>query len=368
MKSDYLIVGAGLFGAVCARILSDAGYRCFVIEKRNHVGGNCHTESWDGITIHKYGPHIFHTDDQQAWDFANHYADFMPFTLQVVAKSGDKMYNLPFNMWTFHQLYGSTTPEQARKDIEAHCDFSGDAVTIEQAALKKIGRPAYELLVKPYTEKQWGMPASELPRQIIDRLPVRFTYDNNYFNDRYQGIPKHGYTAMIENMLTGVEVRFGVDFVADKEFWQSRALQVIYTGPIDRYFDYKLGSLDYKSVSHTHTMMETTNYQGAPVVNLLDHPHYTRCIEHKHFAKEIMDDPVTWVSHERPITYIPDKTEAMYPVNDHRNNELYKRYVEMTKYMTNVHFGGRLGSYKYYDMDDTIINAMKLSVELLKRV
>lgn len=356
---DYLIVGAGLFGAVCARELTDKGHRCLVIDKRHHMAGNCYTEERDGIHLHMYGPHIFHTDNESVWMYANRFCSFNTFRNHGLAKVGDKMYSLPFNMWTFHQIYGSVTPQDVQDAIAANNDGITDPSNLEEQAIMMLGRPVYEMLIKGYTEKQWRKPASELPKEIIQRLPIRMSYDSNYFNDKYQGIPIGGYTAMIKTMLDGIEVRLGVDFfqmpVVSKK--------VIYTGQIDKFFGYVFGQLEYKSTEFHHHVHHNENVQGAPIINYPEaHFRHTRTIEHKHF--DGAKSEVSWVTTEYPRPYVAGMVDPYYPVNDAENNAKYIKYKSMADSLDHVYFGGRLAEYKYYDMDDTIASALKFTSSL----
>ncbi len=361
---DYLIVGAGLYGAVCARELTRRGKRCLVIDRRDHIAGNVYTETVEGIRVHRYGAHIFHTHDKAVWDYVNQFADFNQYINSPVAIYHDELYNLPFNMNTFSKLWGVKTPAEAMAKIEAekaacHIDQPRN---LEEQAINLVGTTIYEKLVKGYTAKQWGKPCDQLPAFIIRRLPVRFTYDNNYFNDRYQGIPVGGYTPIIEQMLEGVEVRLNCDFFDHPELRQ-QAKRVIYTGPIDRYFDYRFGPLEYRSVRFETDVLDTPNYQGNAVVNYTaDDVPYTRIIEHKHFEFD-STSPKTVISREYSAAWQPGD-EPYYPVNDDKNTRLYEQYKALAMTEQNVLFGGRLGQYKYYDMDDVIAEALKTVGEL----
>lgn len=354
---DFLIAGSGFFGSICARELTDAGYKCLVIDKRKHIGGNCYTEQKDGIHIHSYGPHIFHTSNDTVWNWINRYCTMNPFILSPVADYMGKMYSLPFNMWTFNQMWGITTPEQAKKRISLESSKIDEPSNFEEQAIKTVGVEVYEKLIKGYTEKQWRKDPKLLPASIIKRLPVRFTYNNNYFNDKHQGIPSGGYTQIFERLLDGIDVELGVDYLENKERYDSLCDNVIYTGPIDAYFDYRHGSLEYKTTMFEHELKETDNYQGCPVINYteLDVP-YTRTIEHKHF--DWVDTDTSWVTKEYPVEYVPGVTEPYYPVNDNENNERYLKYLSDAKKLNGVYFGGRLAEYKYYDMDDVIESAL----------
>ena len=368
MKYDFLIVGAGLAGATAAHELTKAGRRCLVIDKRAHIGGNIYTEEVDGINVHKYGAHIFHTSDKFIWDYVNSLVEFNRYTNCPVAQAPDgKLYNLPFNMNTFYQMWGVKTPEEAQAKIEeqrkeAVEKMSAEGITeprnLEEQALSLIGRDIYEKLIKHYTEKQWGRPCSELPAFIIRRLPVRLTFDNNYFNDSYQGIPIGGYTRLIERMLEGVEVRLNVNYFENKAELDSLADKIIYTGEIDRFYDYKFGHLQYRTVSfETETLNDTPNYQGNAVVNYTDSKTpFTRIIEHKHFesfGNDLYVNPKTIISREYSKEWKPGD-EPYYPVNDDRNSSLYAKYKALADEETNVILCGRLAEYRYYDMHQVI--------------
>jgi UDP-galactopyranose mutase len=361
MTYDFAIVGSGFFGAICARHLHDHGKKVVVIEKRDHIGGNCYSEIKDGITVHTYGPHIFHTNNKEVWDWINQYAEFKPMRLQVMAMAKGDVYSLPFSMHTFNQVYGAKTPKEALDIIHKDSLNITDDSTLEGAAIKKVGREMYDLLIKGYTEKQWMKPASELPASIINRLPVRMTYNNDYFNDRYQGVPIGGYTQIFEKLLLGIDVVLNTDFFTDE---LPVYKNLIYTGPIDKFFDYKFGQLEYKTVSHEHEWIDSVNLQGCPVMNYTDSEiPYTRKIEHKHFAQE--ESHGTWVSTEYPKQYKADISEPYYPVNDQVNNEIYNKYKKMSESIQNVYFGGRLAEYKYYDMHQVIESALDFCKRLL---
>ena len=369
---DYLIVGAGLYGAVCARELADSGKKVLVIEKRPHIAGNVFTEKTEGIHVHKYGAHIFHTNDKQVWDYVNRFAVFNRFTNSPVANYHGEIYSLPFNMYTFNRMWGVVTPREAMAKIEEQKkEITGPPQNLEEQAISLVGRDIYEKLVKGYTEKQWGRDCRDLPAFIIRRLPVRMTYDNNYFNALYQGIPMGGYTGMVEKLLAGIEVQVGEDYLARKAHWDSLAEQVIYTGPIDAYFDYSLGSLEYRSVRFETETLPIPNYQGNAAVNYTDRETpWTRIIEHKWFEfgldEEGKEIPVTIISREYSSEWkLGD--EPYYPVNDEKNARLYGDYRQLAEKETKVHFGGRLGEYKYYDMDQVIAAALAKCGGLLGR-
>ena len=354
---DYLIVGAGFFGAICASELSKKGLKCLVIDKKQHIGGNCYTEKRDNINVHIYGPHIFHTSNERVWKWINQYAIFNNFKLMPVANYKGEIYSLPFNMWTFNQLWGVKTPEEARKIIEMQASDVQEPRNLEEQAIKNVGRDVYDKLIKGYTAKQWMRSPETLPKEIIKRLPVRFTYDSNYFNDKYQGIPIDGYTPIFKKLLDGIEVRLGIDFLKSKDQFFNLAEKIIYTGPIDEFFDYQFGELEYKSTSFDHQRLETENYQGTPMMNYTDiETPFTRIIEHKHFNND--QSPVSWVTWEYPKKYQAGITEPYYPVNDEINNTKFKNYFALTHFMDNVYFGGRLADYKYYDMHNVIEKAL----------
>ena len=355
---DYLIVGAGLYGAVFAQKAMEAGKTCLVIEKRDHIAGNIYTEAVEGIQVHRYGAHIFHTNNDEVWNYVNRFATFNRYTNSPVANYKGEIYNMPFNMNTFNKMWGVITPAEAQAEIERQraAHYVAEPKNLEEQAINLVGTDIYEKLVKHYTEKQWGRPCTELPAFIIKRLPVRFVYDNNYFNALYQGIPVGGYTAMVEKMLEGAEVKLGVDYLADKAAWDAVADKVVYTGPIDAYFGYKLGALAYRSVRFETETLDMENYQGNAVVNYTDaDTPYTRIIEHKHF--EFGAQPKTVISREYSAEWkVGD--EPYYPVNDEANGALYQQYKALAEGEEKVLFGGRLGEYKYYDMDKVIEAAL----------
>lgn len=359
---DYLIVGAGLFGSTVSHMLTKHGKRCLVIDKRSHVGGNIYTESINDINVHKYGAHIFHTNDKHVWEYVNSFVEFNRYTNSPIANYKGKLYNLPFNMNTFYQMWGVTTPEEAIWKIEQQQKEAEivDPQNLEEQAISLIGRDIYYTLIKEYTEKQWGRKALELPAFIIKRLPVRFTFDNNYFNDTYQGIPIGGYTKLIEEMLKGIEVQLNTDYFPNRNYFDSIAEKVVYTGEIDRFFDYCYGHLEYRTVSfETEVLKGIENYQGNAVVNYTDaETLYTRIIEHKHF--EFGTQPDTVISKEYSKEWkLGD--EPYYPVNDDRNSALYNRYKKLADEQSKVIFGGRLAEYKYYDMHQVIASALNLT-------
>lgn len=356
MKYDYLIVGAGLFGAVFAREMTDQGKKCLVIEKRDHIAGNIYTEEVDGIHVHRYGAHIFHTSDKKIWQYVNRYTEFNQYINSPVAVYGDELYNLPFNMNTFSKMWGIKTPAEAKAIIDKQIMDAGigEPANLEEQAIRLVGTDVYEKLIKGYTQKQWGRKCTELPAFIIKRLPLRFTYDNNYFNDRYQGIPIDGYTKMVERLLDGIEVRCNTDYFKVRE--QIEADTTVYTGPIDEYFGYSLGHLQYRSLRFETEKLDCENYQGNAVVNYTaaDVP-YTRIIEHKHFT--FGTQPVTVITREYSSEWKPGE-EPYYPVNDSRNTELYQQYHALAEKESSLIFGGRLGQYQYFDMDKVIASAL----------
>ena len=375
---DYLIVGAGLFGATFAYIAKKKDKRCLVIDRRNHLGGNTYCENIEGINVHKYGAHIFHTSDKDVWHFVTSVVEMNRYTNSPVARYMDELYNLPFNMNTFHQMWGVTTPLEARAKIDEQRQEAVDALkkeglteprNLEEQAIMLIGRDIYERLIKGYTEKQWGRPCTELPSFIIRRLPVRLVYDNNYFNDRWQGIPIGGYNVLTAKLLDGIETMTGADFITDRASLSAKASRIVYTGNIDEYFGYSLGQLQYRTVRFEQETLQTPNYQGNAVVNYTsrDVP-YTRIIEHKHFemfGDDVYKCPVTVISREYSTEWQPGM-EPFYPVNDSRNQQLYAKYKDMADAEKNVIFGGRLAEYKYYDMAPVIKRAIDLADKELK--
>ncbi len=364
---DYLVVGAGLFGSVFAREMTDLGFRCLVIDRRPHIAGNIYTERREGIDVHVYGAHIFHTDDREVYDYLSRFARFNRYTNSPVAVYRDELYNLPFNMNTFHALWGVRTPEEAMARIaEARAPYITDSpANLEEQALQLVGREIYEKLVKGYTEKQWGRSARELPAFIIRRLPLRFTYDNNYFSDPLQGIPEEGYTEMVRRMLEGIEVRLSCDFLEDRASLAALAERIVFTGPIDAYFSYSLGTLAYRSLRFETETLDTPNYQGNAVVNYTEREiPYTRIIEHKHFNFGTQEKTI--ITREYPAEWRKGD-EPYYPVNDETNDALYRRYAALGAREENVIFGGRLGEYRYYDMHKVVRAALDTSVREAKR-
>ena len=360
MKYDYLVVGAGLYGAVFAQIAKKSGKSVLVIDKRDHIAGNVYTEEIEGINVHKYGAHIFHTNNKKVWEYITQFAEFNRFTNSPVANYKGELYSLPFNMYTFNKMWGVVTPQEAVDKIEEQKKAAGitEPKNLEEQAISLVGTDIYEKLVKGYTEKQWGRPCTELPAFIIKRLPVRLTFDNNYFNALYQGIPMGGYTKMVENLLDGIEVRLGEDYLERKAEYDALAQKVVYTGAIDAYFDYKLGALEYRSVRFENEVLNQPNFQGNAAVNYTDaETPWTRIIEHKWF--EFGTQPKTVISREYSSEW---KTgdEPYYPVNDEKNSNLYAEYKKLAEAEEKVIFGGRLGEYKYYDMDAVIDSALNM--------
>ena len=375
-KYDYLIVGAGLFGATFAWRARQAGKKCLIIERRNHVGGNVYCDKIEGINVHRYGAHIFHTNNEEIWRFVNSLVPFNRYTNSPVANYQGKLYNLPFNMNTFYQMWGVQTPAEAMAKLEEQRTEAREQLAkegikeprnLEEQALLLIGRDIYEKLIKGYTEKQWGRTCTELPAFIIRRLPVRLVFDNNYFNDRYQGIPEGGYNVLVDKLLEGCEVRLGVDYFSDRSFWNEQANIIVYTGEIDRYFNYCFGQLQWRTVRFETETLPLSNYQGNAVVNYTDRAvPYTRIIEHKHFemfGDEVNRTPKTVISREYSTEWQPGM-EPYYPVNDEANNSLYEKYATLASAEENVIFGGRLAEYKYYDMAPIMERAFLLSEKM----
>lgn len=360
MLYDYLVVGAGLFGSVFAHEAMARGKRCLVVEKRDHIGGNIYTEERDGIQIHRYGAHIFHTSDREVWDYMQRFARFNSFINSPMANYKGTFYNMPFNMNTFNRMWGVTRPDEAAAIIEAQRgEVKGPIDNLEKQAISLVGRDIFERLVKGYTEKQWGRSCDELPPEIIRRLPVRYTYDNNYFNDPWQGIPEEGYTAIIARLLEGADIVLSTDFNKDKADWSSKAAKVLYTGALDEYFDHCLGRHAYRSVRFEDERIESTNWQGVAVVNYTDRETpYTRVIEHRHFAHTT--SPVTWISREYPVDYSLTG-EPYYPINDEEGKCLHEAYLELARKEDKLIIGGRLAQYAYFDMDKTVRAALDLS-------
>lgn len=365
-KYDYLIVGAGLFGVTFAYIAKKHGKRCLVIDKRSHIGGNVYCEEIDGIKVHKYGPHIFHTNDEQVWSFVNQFVTFNRFTLNTIAYNNGRLYNLPFNMHTFYQMWGVINAEEAKRIIQRQRTIANitSPSNLEEQAISLVGRDIYETLIKGYSEKQWGRPCRELPAEIIKRLPVRYVFNNNYFNDKYQGVPDKGYNELVERMLTGIDYRLNSNYLEDRYIYDNMAEKIVYTGPIDEFFDFELGHLEYRSLRFENEKKQIQSFQGNAIVNYtgIKEP-YTRIVEHKFFDignENALNAPYTIITREYPAHYAND-VEPYYPINNIENNEKYKDYQEFAKQTRkNVMFAGRLGAYKYLDMDKSIKMALDL--------
>ncbi len=373
-KFDYLIVGSGLYGAVFARLATDRGYKCLVIEKRSHIGGNVYCENIEGINVHKYGAHIFHTSNKRVWDFVNSFVEFNRFTNCPIANYQGELYNLPFNMHTFNKMWNITTPEEAIAKItqqkekviqKMHQAGHTEPQNLEEQALTLVGKDIYEKLIKGYTEKQWGRKCTELPPFIIRRLPVRFIYDNNYFNDAYQGIPIGGYNKLINKLLEGIEVKTSTNFFDNRALWEKIAKKILFTGKIDEFYNYQYGKLEYRTVRFEHEIIDTPNYQGNAVMNYTEREvPYTRIIEHKHFemfGEEVYTNPKTVISREYSTEWT-DGSEPFYPVNDTKNTTLYEKYKALAKKEKHIIFGGRLAEYKYYDMAPIIEQVLNMQI------
>lgn len=358
-KYDYLIVGSGLFGSVFAREATDKGKKCLVIEERGHIGGNCYTEQKDGINVHVYGPHIFHTDDKRIWDYVNRFSGFHAYKHSPRVNYQDKIYSFPINLLTLHQIWGIKTPQEAIDKIKEKAIAINNPKNLEEWALSQVGEEIYNIFIKGYTTKQWGRDPKDLPVSIIKRIPIRLTFDDNYFFDRYQGIPIGGYTQMIRNILEGIEVRTGVDYFLDKEHYNSIADKIVFTGKIDRFFDYKFGDLEYRSLDFRTERLDISDYQGCSIVNYTEEEiPYTRITEHKHF--ENSKSEITWITREYPKEYKRGDV-PYYPVNDDKNNQTYSLYKKESENLNNFIFGGRLAEYKYYDMHQVIASALTKS-------
>jgi len=361
VEYDYLIVGAGLFGSVFANEASKKGLKCLVIDKRSHIGGNVYTENIEGINVHKYGAHIFHTNDEFIWNYINQFATFNNYVNSPIALSQGKLYNLPFNMNTFHQIWGVKTPAEAKNIINEQIKEFGtiNPANLKEQALSLVGKDIFDLLIKEYTEKQWGTDCEDLPSFIIKRLPLRYTFDNNYFNDKYQGIPEGGYSPIIDKLLKGSDVKLNVDFFKNKKELSSLAKKIVYTGKLDEFFDYQFGYLEYRSLRFENEILEIENFQGNAVVNYIDKEiEYTRIIEHKHF--EFGKQLKTIITKEYPEKWDENK-EAYYPINNELNQRIYKQYQKLKKNHPNTIFGGRLAEYRYYDMHQVIASALKIA-------
>lgn len=363
-KYDYILVGSGLYSGVFAWFAKQKGKKCLVLEKRDHIGGNVYCENTEGIHVHKYGAHIFHTSNKEVWQFVNSLAEFNRYTNSPVANYKGEMYNMPFNMNTFSKMWNISTPAEAKKIIEEQKkEITGEPKNLEEQAISLVGREIYEKLVKGYTEKQWGRDCTTLPAFIIKRLPVRYTYDNNYFNDLYQGIPIGGYNVIIDRLFEGCDIETGVDYLEKKEYYDGLGEKIVYTGTIDAYYKYQFGKLEYRSLRFESEVLDEENHQGVAVVNYTDRETpYTRIIEHKHF--EFGTQPKTVITREYPVTW-QEGMEPYYPVNDEKNQALYQKYAKLAEKEEHVIFGGRLGEYKYYDMDKVIASAMACAKEEL---
>ena len=362
---NYLVVGAGMFGACFARIATDSGQRVLVLDQRDHIGGNCYTETQNHIHIHRYGPHIFHTSNEAVWKFLNRFCSFQPFINSPLAYSGGKLYNLPFNMNTFYQMWGLRTPAEVQAKLsEQRLSLDRDPANLEEQALTLVGDDLYRSLILGYTQKQWQQHPRDLPPEIIKRLPLRFTYDNNYFNDRYQGIPAHGYTALFQRLLEGLDVRLSIDFLADRAYWQDQADVIVYTGKIDAFFDYAYGELAYRSLRFEHEWHDCDNFQGNAVINYCDPDiAYTRMIEHRHFDPPIQSPGCTIVTREYPIAWHRQET-PYYPINDAHNMETFSRYQKEAQSLPQYLFGGRLAEYRYYDMHAVVGSVLTKAQQL----
>ena len=363
-KYDYILVGSGLYSGVFTWFAKQKGKKCLVLEKRDHIGGNVYCENTEGIHVHKYGAHIFHTSNKEVWQFVNSLAEFNRYTNSPVANYKGEMYNMPFNMNTFSKMWNISTPAEAKKIIEEQKkEITGEPKNLEEQAISLVGREIYEKLVKGYTEKQWGRDCTALPAFIIKRLPVRYTYDNNYFNDLYQGIPIGGYNVIIDRLFEGCDIETGVDYLEKKEYYDGLGEKIVYTGTIDAYYKYQFGKLEYRSLRFESEVLDEENHQGVAVVNYTDRETpYTRIIEHKHF--EFGTQPKTVITREYPVTW-QEGMEPYYPVNDEKNQALYQKYAKLAEKEEHVIFGGRLGEYKYYDMDKVIASAMACAKEEL---
>lgn len=362
-KYDYLIVGAGVYGSVCANELNRIGKKVLVIDKRNHVGGNCYTEKIENINVHKYGPHIFHTSNEEVWNYISKFIKFNNYKHTVVANYKNELYSLPFNMWTFNKLWGVNTPDEAFKKIEEQKINIGNPQNIEEQALSSVGMDIYEKLIKGYTEKQWMKDCKDLPAFILKRIPIRLTFDNNYFFDKYQGIPENGYTELFERLLKNVEVRLNEDYFDNVEDYNALAENIIYTGSIDKFYDYKFGELEYRSLKFDTIILNQEDYQGTSVINYTDKEvPYTRITEYKHFNNDI--SPKTIIAKEYPIKW-ENGAEPYYPVNDENNQEVYNQYKNLAEKEDKVFFGGRLAEYKYYDMNQAVESALNFCSKLI---
>lgn len=367
MKYDFVIIGSGLFGAICARELTNSGFRCLVLEKRKHIGGNIYTEKIEEINVHKYGAHIFHTNDEKIWNYVNKFAKFENFVNSPLAFYKGKVYNLPFNMNTFNQLWGCITPSEAKQIIENQKNaFSvPNPQNLEEQAISLVGKDLYEILIKGYTEKQWGRNANKLPKFIINRIPIRFTYDNNYFNDKYQGIPKLGYTELIKKLLNNIEVRTETNYLSSRSYFDELGTNQIYSGSLDEYFNYEYDALEYRGLEFKEELLMTNNFQGNAVINYTDiQVPFTRIIEHKHFDNSNIGKAITVISKEFPVEWKKGMIQY-YPINDQKNNLIHKKYIGRANSIPNFYYGGRLAEYRYYDMHQIVGSALKLVSEIL---
>lgn len=363
MRYDFLIVGAGLFGSTFAHEVTRAGKKCLVIDKRNHIGGNCYTENVDGINIHKYGPHIFHTNNTKIWDWIQQFGEFNNYKHSPKVNFNDKIYSFPINLLTLQQLWGVKTPEEAKQKLKEAAINIDNPKNLEEWIISQVGVEIYEIFIKGYTMKQWNKDPKELPSSIIKRLPIRTNFDDNYFFDRYQGIPVGGYTKLFENMLDGIDIMLGIDYFSDRQKFDSISDKIVFTGKIDEFFNYQFGELEYRSLTFIEEKHEVPDYQGCSIVNYTDYNvPYTRVTEHKHF--ENLKNPITWITKEYPKNYEKGDT-PFYPINDEKNNERYKKYKELADNLPNVIFGGRLAEYKYYDMHQIIGSAITKSKKFI---
>jgi len=358
MQYDYLIIGSGLFGSICARELTDKGHKCIVIEKRNHIGGNCYTDNIDNINVHTYGPHIFHTSNEKVWKYINRFAKFNNFINKPKVSYKEKIYSFPINLMTLYQLFGTKTPDEARTKLNTLKIVNDNPTNLEEYILSQVGHEIYEIFIKGYTSKQWNITPDKLPADIIKRLPIRYTYDENYFFDTYQGIPIGGYTPIFKKLLEGIEVKLNTDYFFDRHYWNSISTKMIYTGELDKFYEYKFGKLNYRSLKFEHQSLNIPDFQGNAIINYTDNKiPYTRKIEHKHF--EFGKQPNTIITTEYPADYTGEN-EPYYPINDITNNNIYEQYKILTKSEKNVIFGGRLAEYKYYDMHHVIESALNI--------
>jgi UDP-galactopyranose mutase len=362
---DYVIVGSGLFGSIFANILTQNGKKCLVLEKRNHIGGNCYTEKIENISVHKYGAHIFHTNNEKVWEFMNKFVKFNNYRHHVLANYKNELYSLPFNMFTFNKLWGINNPNQAIEKIKSE-RYTGEITNLKEQSLSLVGKEIFEKFIEGYTEKQWLRSCEDLPPSIIKRIPVRYTYDNNYFFDKYQGIPENGYTELFEKLLRGIEIRINTDFFSNRKYFESIGKKVVYTGPIDKFYNYEYGYLEYRPLEFKHKVLSESNFQGHSVINYSEKEiPFTRIIEHKHFNNDISDKTI--ITEEYPIEW-EKNSEPYYPINDLTNQEIYEKYKNKMIEEDNIIFGGRLAEYKYYDMDKVVESALFKSEEEIKKI